>query len=31
VQFKNYLRDMLRRYVFSSLLVPAAPRLEAAK
>lgn len=27
VQFKNYLRDMLRRYVFSSPLVPAAPRL----
>jgi peptidoglycan/LPS O-acetylase OafA/YrhL len=31
VQFKNYLRDLLRRYVFRTPLVPAAPRLEAAK
>jgi peptidoglycan/LPS O-acetylase OafA/YrhL len=31
VHFKNYLRDLLRRYVFHTPLVPAAPRLEAAK
>jgi peptidoglycan/LPS O-acetylase OafA/YrhL len=31
VHFKNYLRDLLRRYVFHTPLVQAAPRLEAAK
>ncbi len=31
VQFKNYLRDQLRRYVFHAPLVPATPRLETAK
>ena len=31
VHFKNYLRDLLRKYVFHTPLVPAAPRLEAAK
>lgn len=31
VQFKNYLRNVLRKYVFHTPLVPAAPRLEAAK
>ena len=31
VQFKNYLRDLLRKYVFHASLVPAAPRLETAK
>lgn len=31
VQFKNYLRDVLRKHVFHTSLVPAAPRLEAAK
>jgi peptidoglycan/LPS O-acetylase OafA/YrhL len=30
VQFKNYLRDLLRKYVFHTPLVPAAPRLETA-
>jgi peptidoglycan/LPS O-acetylase OafA/YrhL len=31
VHFKNYLRDLLRKYVFHTPLVPAAPRLETAK
>jgi peptidoglycan/LPS O-acetylase OafA/YrhL len=31
VQFKNYLRDLLRKYVFHTPLVPAAPRFETAK
>jgi peptidoglycan/LPS O-acetylase OafA/YrhL len=31
VQFKNYLRDLLRKHIFHTPLVPAAPRLEAAK
>jgi peptidoglycan/LPS O-acetylase OafA/YrhL len=31
VQFKNYLRDLLRKYIFHTPLVAAAPRLEAAK
>jgi peptidoglycan/LPS O-acetylase OafA/YrhL len=31
VHFKNYLRDLLRRYVFHTPLIPAAPRLETAK
>jgi peptidoglycan/LPS O-acetylase OafA/YrhL len=31
VEFKNYLRDLLRRYVFHTPLVAATPRLEAAK
>jgi hypothetical protein len=31
VQFKNYLRDLLRKYVFHAPLIPAAPRLETAK
>jgi peptidoglycan/LPS O-acetylase OafA/YrhL len=31
VHFKNYLRDLLRKYVFHTPLMPAAPRLEAAK
>lgn len=30
VHFKNYLRDLLRRYVFHTPLIPAAPRLETA-
>jgi peptidoglycan/LPS O-acetylase OafA/YrhL len=31
VHFKNYLRDLLRMYVFRSPLIPAMPRLETAK
>jgi peptidoglycan/LPS O-acetylase OafA/YrhL len=31
VHFKNYLRDLLRKYVFHTPLIPAAPRLETAK
>jgi peptidoglycan/LPS O-acetylase OafA/YrhL len=31
VHFKNYLRDLLRKYVFHTPLMPAAPRLETAK
>ena len=31
VQFKNYLRDLLRKYIFHTPLIAAAPRLEAAK
>jgi peptidoglycan/LPS O-acetylase OafA/YrhL len=31
VQFKNYLRDLLRKHVFHTPVVAPAPRLEAAK
>jgi hypothetical protein len=31
VHFKNYLRDLLRKYVFHTPLLAAAPRLETAK
>ena len=31
VQFKNYLRDLLRKYIFHTPVIAAAPRLEAAK
>jgi peptidoglycan/LPS O-acetylase OafA/YrhL len=31
VQFKNYLRDLLRKYVFHTPVVAPTPRLEAAK
>jgi hypothetical protein len=31
VHFKSYLRDLLRKYVFHTPLIAAAPRLETAK
>ncbi|MCU1313553.1 MAG: acyltransferase [Acidobacteriaceae bacterium] len=31
VQFKNYLRDLLRKYIFHKPLIAAEPRLETAK